>query len=170
MANITYANLFSEPRNNVVTLISNSSNVTDPATSSAEYRKWIYSRFPDVKSAEFSGYPFIVVRSTDLNTEIPDSSADGKSKMVNFDIDIEIYTSDTAYGNTSGKGLIHMESISDDLAETFMDMTNRRTLKSYGLAFSTIEPTAISEQELKQQKVYQRIFPLTFKNKLQVSS
>jgi len=170
MANITYANLFSEPRNNVVTLISNSSNVSDPATSSAEYRKWIYSRFPDVKSTEFSGYPFIVVRSTDLNTEIPESSGDGKSKMVNFDIDIEIYASDTAYGNLSGKGLVHMEAISDDLAETFMNMTNRNTLKSYGLAFSTIEPTAISEQELKQQKVYQRIFPLTFKNKMQVSS
>lgn len=170
MAQITYANLFSEPRNNVVTLVSNSSNVSDPVTSSAEYRKWIYSRFPDVKSTEFSGYPFIVIRSTDLNTEIPESSADGKSKMVNFDIDIEIYTSDTAYGNLNGKGLSHMEAISDDLAETFMNITNRNSLKSFGLAFSTIEPTAISEQELKQQKVYQRIFPLTFRNKLQVSA
>ena len=166
---ITYVNLFSEPRNNVVALLT-STNVSDPTVSSGEYRKWIYSRFPDVKSTEFSGYPFIVIRSTDLNTEISDSSADGKSKMVNFDIDIEIYTSDTAYGNLSGKGLAHMESISDDLAETFMNITNRNMLKSYGLAFSTIEPTAISEQELKQQKVYQRIFPLTFKNKMQVSS
>ena len=170
MAQITYANLFSEPRNNVVTLISNKSNVSDPVTSSAEYRKWIYSRFPDVKSSEFAGYPFIVVRSTDLNTEIPESSGDGKSKFVNFDIDIEIYTSDTAYGNLDGKGLVHMESISDDLAETFMNITNRKSLKSLGLAFSTIEPTAISEQELKQQKVYQRIFPLTFRNKIQVSA
>ncbi len=170
MAQITFANLFSEPRNNVVNLISDKTNVSDPVTSSAEYRKWIYSRFPDVKSSEFSGYPFIVVRSTDLNTEIPESSGDGKSKFVNFDIDIEVYTSDTAYGNLSGKGLVHMESISDDLAETFMNMTNRKSLKSFGLAFSTIEPTAISEQELKQQKVYQRIFPLTFRNKLQVSA
>jgi hypothetical protein len=170
MAQITYENLFSESRNNVVSLISDKSNVSDPVTSSAEYRKWIYSRFPDVKSTEFSGYPFIVIRSTDLNTEIPNSSADGKSKFVNFDIDVEIYTSDTAYGDLSGKGLAHMEVISDDLAQTFMDMTNRNTLKSCGLAFSTIEPTDISEQELKQQKVYQRIFPLTFRNKMQVSA
>jgi len=170
MANITYANLFSEPRNNVITLISNSSNVSDPVTSSSEYRKWIYSRFPNVKSLEFSGYPFIVVRSTDLNTEISESSGNGKSKFVNFDIDIEIYTSDIAYGNLSGKGLVHMEAISDDLIETFMNMTNRNLLKSFGLAFSAIEPTTISEQELKQQKVYQRIFPLTFRNKMQVST
>lgn len=170
MAQVTYANLFSEPRNNVVSLVSNKSNVSDPITSSSESRKWIYSRFPDVKSTDFSGYPFLVIRSTDLNTEIPDSSADGRSKMVNFDIDIEIYTSDTAYGNLSGKGLVHMESISDDLAETFMNITNRKSLKSFGLAFSTIEPTDISEQELKQQKVYQRIFPLTFKNKMKVSA
>ena len=168
MAKIDYTNLTSEPRNNVVALISNSSNVSDPIGSN--YRKWIYSRFPDAKSTEFSGYPFIVVRSVDLNTEILNSSADGKSKMVNFDIDIEIYTSDTAYGNMSGKGLAHMEAISDDLTETFMNITNRKILKSYGLAFSNIEPTSISEQELKQQKVYQRIFPLTFKNKMKVSA
>ena len=170
MAQVTYANLFSEPRNNVVTLISNSSNVSDPVTSSAEYRKWIYSRFPDVKAADFAGYPFIVIRSTDLATEISESSGDGKSKFVNFDIDIEIYASDRGYGYEDGRGLANMEAISNDVVETLMNMTNRNTLKSVGLAFSTIEPTAISEQDLKNERVYQRIIPLTFRNKMQVSA
>ena len=169
MANITYANLFSEPRNNVVTLISNSSNVSDPVTSSAEYRKWIYSRFPDVKAADFAGYPFIVIRSTDIDTEIAMSSADGKSKIVNFDIDIEIYTSDRGYGYEDGRGLANMEAISDDIVQTLMNMDNRNTLKSYGLAFSTITPTQISEQDLKNERLYRRIIPLTFQNKMQVS-
>jgi len=170
MANVTYANLFSEPRNNVVTLISNSTNVSDPVSGSAESRKFIYSRFPDVKSADFAGYPFIVIRSTDIDTEIPMSSADGKSKIVNFDIDIEIYTSDRGYGYEDGRGLANMEAISNDVVETLMNITNRHTLKGYGLAFSTIEPTQISEQDLKNERLYKRIVPLTFQNKMQVSA
>lgn len=170
MAQVTYANLFSEPRNNVVNLISDTNNVLDPITSSAEYRKWIYSRFPDVKANDFAGYPFIVIRSTDINTEIPESSGDGKSKFVNFDIDIEIYASDRGYGSADGKGLVHMESISDDVVETLMNITNRNTLKAFGLVFSTIESTQISEQDLKNERLYKRIVPLTFRNKLQVSA
>ena len=170
MAQITYANLFSEPRNNVVKLISNTNNVNDPTTGSAESRKFIYSRFPDVKAADFSGYPFIVIRSSDLETEIPMSSADGKSKIVNFDIDIEVYTSDRGYGFQDGKGLSYMESISNDVVATLMNITNRKLLKSFGLAFSTITPTQISEQDLKNERLYKRIIPLTFQNKIQVSA
>lgn len=170
MAQVTYANLFSEPRNNVVNLISDTSNVADPVAGSAENRKFIYSRFPDVKAADFAGYPFIVIKSTDLETEIPESSGDGKSKIVNFEIEIEIYTSDRGYGYENGRGLANMEAISDDVVETLMDITNRKSLKSFGLAFSTIEPTRISEQALKNEMTYKRIIPLTFRNKMQVSA
>ena len=170
MAQITYENLFSEPRNNVVTLISNKTNVADPVSGSAENRKFIYSRFPDVKASDFAGYPFIVIRSTDLDTEILESSADGKSKMVNFDIDIEIYASDRGYGYEDGRGLANMEAISNDVVQTLMNITNRKSLKSFGLAFSTIEPTQISEQDLKNERLYKRIIPLTFRNKMQVSA
>ena len=170
MAQVTYATLFSEPRNNVLNLIDNRTNVADPLTSSSGKRKFIYSRFPDAKSTDFKGYPFIVLRSTDLDTEVPESSADGKSKFVNFDIDIEIYTSDTAYGSLSGKGLVHMEAISDDVVETLNNITNRKNLKALGLAFAMVQPTAISEQIIKNQNVYKRIIPMTFRNKMQVSA
>ncbi|KKM25258.1 hypothetical protein LCGC14_1596790 [marine sediment metagenome] len=57
---VTYTNLFSESRANVIALIT-STNVPDPIISSAEYRKWIYSREPDVKASDFKGYPYIIV-------------------------------------------------------------------------------------------------------------
>ena len=171
MAQVTYANLFSEPRNNVVSLISDRSNVADPLTGSSNgSRKFIYSRFPNIKTTNFKGYPFIVIRSTDLDTEIPESSADGGSKMVNFDIEIEVYTSDTGYGDANGNGLSQMESISDDIVETLMDITNRKTLRGFGLSLAMINPTAISEEVLKQQVLYKRIIPLSFRNKLRVSA
>lgn len=170
MAQITYANLFSEPRNNVLSLIDDRTKVADPLSVSSQWRKFIYSRFPDTKATDFKGYPFIVLKSTDLDTEIPDSSADGRSKILNFEIEIEIYTSDRGFGSAAGKGLSHMESISDDVVETLMNITNRKTLKSFGLAFATIEPTRISEQALKNEMTYKRIVPLTFRNKMKVSA
>jgi len=170
MVQITYANIFSEPRNNVVSLISNLDNVSDPVSGSAENRKWIYSRFPDVKSLDFAGYPFIVIKSSDIDTEISDSTADGKSKIVNFDIDIEIYTSDRGYGYDDGRGLVNMEAISNDIFKTLMNIANRKILKGYGLAFANVEPTAISEQALKNEMIYKRIFPLTFQNRMKVSA
>ena len=170
MATITYANLFSEPRNNIVTLISNNSNVSDPTISSAEFRKWVYSRLPDVKSNSFSGYPFIVVKSSDLNVEMENGTADGKSKVVNFDIDIEIYTSDRGYGSADGKGLSHMEAISNDVVETLMNVTNRNTLRLVGLSSAMIQPTEISEEVEKDELIYKRIIPVSFMNRISVSA
>ena len=87
-----------------------------------------------------------------------------------IDIDIEIYTSDRAYGYEGGRGSTHMESISNDIFKTLMNASNRADLRSVGLAFANVEPTAISEQALKNEMTYKRIFPLTFQNRLKVSA
>ena len=170
MATVTYANLFSEPRNNILSLISNSSNVSDPVIFSSEYRKWIYSRFPDVKSSSFKGYPFIVIKSSDLDIETLGGTGDGKSKVVNFDIDIEVYTSDRGYGSSDGNGLSNMEAISDDIMETLMNVTNRNTLRIAGLSSAGVSPTDISEEVQSDEILYKRIIPVSFTNRLTVSA
>ena len=170
MAIVTYQNLVSESRNNVVSLLNNKSNVADPVTTSSQYRKWIYSRYPDVKSSSFSGYPFIVVRSTDITIPENNRTADGRSGMVTFDIDIEIYTSDRGYGNSDGQGLAHMDAISDDVIQTLMNITNRKILKSYGLVSASIEPTNTTEQALKDEITYKKIIPISFSNRMKVSA
>jgi hypothetical protein len=170
MAQVINTNLFSEPRNNVVNLISNKSNVSDPTTSASEFRKWIYSSFPDVKNSSFKGYPILVVKSTDLNTEDENASANMKSKLVNFDTEIEIYTSDRGYGDNNGKGLFYMEAISNNIGTTFQDVTNRKTLKANGLPFCEIEATEISIQNVADEKLYKRIISISFRNKMQVSA
>lgn len=169
MAKVTYANQFSEPRNNVVSLISNSSNVSDPITSTSGFRKWIYSRYPDVKSIDFKGYPFIVIKGTELENEKIDSSADSRSKFVNQDIEIEIYTSDRGYGSADGKGLQHMDAISDDIIQTMMNATNKKTLRNFGMSMASIDPTPVSEQVLKDEITYKRIIPISFRNWIKVS-
>ena len=170
MANqVTYQNLFSESRNNVVALVT-STNVPDPTLSSAEFRKWIYSREPDVKSADFKGYPFIVINPVDLDIEAEGGSLDGKSKFIYWDIEIEIVTSDRGYGEKDGKGLTYMDSISNSLIKTFMNITNRKTLSTNSMKFVNPTTTAVGTEVIDNELVYRRSFILSFKSRIQVSA
>ena len=78
---VTYENLFSESRNNVVALIT-SSNVSDPSIVAPQVRKWIYSRDPDVKSIGFTGYPYIIVHPAEVDFDPDKKSLDLKSNVV----------------------------------------------------------------------------------------
>jgi len=165
---VTYENLFSESRNNVVALVT-SSNVSDPTISSAEFRKWIYSREPDVKSSDFKGYPYLIINPCDLDIESEKGSLDGKSKFVYWDIEIEIITSDRGYGANDGKGLIYMDSISNSLIKTFMNITNRKTLSTNSMKFVNPTTTAVGTEVIENELVYRRSLILSFKSRIQVS-
>ena len=161
MAKIDHKNLISEPRNNVVTLISNSNNVSDPATTSSEYRKWIYSRDPSSKTTSFSGYPFIVIAPARIDTS-GNASLDSSNRFVNWTIDIDVVSSDYGYGDTAGKGLTHNDAITNDVLQTLLDVTNRQTLRSQGMAFGKPVVSDVLIELLKQEKVYRRIITIPF--------
>jgi hypothetical protein len=161
MAKIDSTNLISEPRNNVVALLSDKNNVSDPITSYSEYRKWIYSRDPDIKSASFAGYPFIVINPTRIDTS-GKANLDGSKRFVNWTIDIEIVSSDRGYGDNDGKGLIYNDAITDDILETFMNVDNRETLRSQGMAFGKPVVSDVLVEPLKQELTYRRIITVPF--------
>lgn len=167
MANrITYANVYSESRNNIKDLIS--ANVTDPIISSAEYRKWIYSREPDVKSSDFAGYPFIIIYGSNVDPVLDKSSCDGKSKFVDFTIEIEIVTSDRGYED--GKGLTHMDSISNGIFEVLLNHTNRRTLRQNGLSFADPSASSVVQEPIQNELTYRRSFILSLRTRMTVSA
>jgi len=169
MAQVTYANLFSESRNNVVTLISDISNVADPVSSSSEFRKHIYSREPDVKAVDFAGYPYIIVNPADVDIG-ENGSLDGKSKPVEWFIECEIVTSDRGYGGKDGQGLTHMDSVSNDVMATMLNMTNRTTLSNNSMKFSRPETTAVTNDVVQNELVYRRSIMLPFRSRIAVSS
>lgn len=166
---VTYTNLFSESRNNVTALIT-SSNVADPTISSAEFRKWVYSREPDAKANNFQGYPYIIVHPADVDIEKEKGNLDGKSKFVSWDIEVEIITSDRGYGENDGKGLTHIDTISNSLIQTFSDMTNRNTLSTNSLKFSRVSTTSVNNEVIHNELVYRRSLMLSFKSRIQVSA
>lgn len=165
---VTKSNLFSESRNNVTALMT-TTNISDPVSGSSEYRKWIYSRDPDVKATDFSGYPFIIVNPSNVDIEKEKGSLDMKSKFVFWDIEIEIVTSDRGYGENDGKGLSHIDSISDDLIETFLKKTNRLTLSNNSMKFTNPETTSVNTEVVHKELVYRRSIILSFKSRIQVS-
>ncbi len=169
MAQVTYQNLFSESRNNVVALMT-SKNIPDPISSSAEFRKWIYSREPDVKSIGFKGYPYIIVNPSDLDIEREGGSLDMKSKFVFWDIEIEIITSDRGYGENDGKGLTYMDTISDSLIKTFMDKDNRVILSNNSMKFVNPTTTSVGTEVIEDELVYRRSILISFKSRIQVSA
>jgi len=169
MTKVTYSTLFSVSRANVVSLISNSSNVSDPTISSAEFRKWIYSREPDVKSTDFKGYPIIVIHPADVDFE-DGGSVDGKSKFLSWDIEVEIITSDRGYGTKDGQGLTHMDSISNSIMQTIMNITNRKTLSGDAMHFSMPTTTAVTTEVLENELIYRRSIMLSFRSRVQVSA
>ena len=166
---ITYNNIFSGPRANLLALIDNKTNVADPTTSSSEYRKWIYSRDPDIKSANFKGFPIIIIHSSDFGSEEL-GSCDMKSKNVNWSVEIEILTSDRGYGAEDGKGMTHMDAISDDIATTLMNVTNRKTLQSNSLFNLTFTSSNITQEVMGEELVYRRSFTVELKTRLKVSA
>lgn len=166
---VTYQNLFSESRNNVIALLT-AANVPDPTISSAEYRKWIYAREPDVKSSEFKGYPFIVVHPADMDIDKEKGSVGGKSKNVFWDIEIEIITSDRGYGANDGLGLTHIDTISNSIVKTLMNLTNRKTLQGNSMFFGNTQTSSVGTDIIDNELVYRRSIIVNFMSRIQVSA
>lgn len=166
---ITYSNMFSGPRANILALIDDKSNVADPVTSISEYRKWIYSRDPDIKSNNFTGFPILIIHSSEFETE-EQGSCDMKSKPVNWSIEIEILTCDRGYGTKDGEGMTHMDAISDDIATTLLNATNRKTLQSNNLFDMSFTSSRVTPEVMGEQLVYRRSFNVELNTRLKVSA
>jgi len=164
---VTYQNLFSESRNNVKDLIDDTSNVSDPV--STQYRKWVYSRYPDVKANDFSEFPFIIIHPADVDIDQV-GSLDGKSKFVSWNIEIEIVTCDRGYGKNDGLGLSHMDTISNSILQVLMSMTNRTTLSGNSMKFIAPETTSVVSEGRDSTKIYRRSIMLKFRSRIQVSA
>lgn len=166
---VTRTKLASEARNNVEALINDKTKVADPTKASAENRKWIYSRHPDVKAGDFSGYPYIVISPSSPSIPVT-GSLDGKSKMVIWDIMVDVVTSDRGYGGKDAQGLSHMDAISDDILETFLNKTNRTTLSNNSMKFADVATTDVVPEARHNELTFNRTFLLSFKSRIQVSS
>jgi hypothetical protein len=90
--------------------------------------------------------------------------------MVSYAIEIEVYTSDFfTNGNVNGKGQNQLNSICDDVYETFNKDTVRQTLKDARIENVNIITNDMNvDMDLHNNIVYIGSFTLTFSNKKDV--
>lgn len=153
--NVDSTNMVSQPRENIKELIKN--NVSDPTISSSGYRKWIYNRDPDVKSLDFKGYPYIIIRPATANFG-DEQTGNAQIQSVLWGIEIDVITSDRGNNNRDGKGQEDNDSISDDVIKTLNSETGRSTLRASGMRFIRPNVAGMVVEEDNQTLIFRRSF------------
>lgn len=162
---VNYTNLISQSWENVMNLIDDKDNVPDPRDSGST-RKMIYTREPD-RGLEFKGYPLIVISTSQVDFGKPCVGAN--KRRVDWEIIIEIYSSDDI-PERRGKGQEYMREIANNIIKTLNDVTNRKTLRNYGMANITPNLTAQDVSSVDQELIYISRFTIPFSKYLVVSA
>jgi len=168
MANpVLYNNQFSESWNNIYAIINSKTYISDPTTTASEFRKWIYSRDPDIKSTDFGGYPFIVISPSTIDFG-NEQTGNRQIKTLSYSFEIDVVTSDREINNREGKGAVDNDAISNDIVESFNNPTVANILAANGLRLINPSSTAMGVELIGETLVYRRSFLLTSINKKKV--
>ena len=153
---VTISNVFSESRNQVVSIIN--SNVVDPKVGSANSRRrWIYREFPDTTSRDFAGYPFIVITSPELEDNIQDLQ--GCLSNGELNLSIECYAE---FNDVNAR----IDTLSNGVYSTLRDYTNRRTLLAANLDIENIQAGPFDSQDEDGKRLSTRKFTVPFTSTL----
>lgn len=163
---VNYNNLITAVRDNIVEIILN--NVTDPISSPSALRKWLYSRRPDTKSRDFSGFPYIVIPSPQISLS-DRQSIDMSKRSVTWDTEITVHASDRGWGNNNGKGLEWTNKISNQVMQIFLNRQIRQTFQDNNMFFARPEITNVTVIELDNTLVYEVSVFLSFEVRMQIS-
>ena len=170
MEEVTYSNLVTAVRDNIVEIIQD--NVTDPISSASYKRKWLYSRTPDTKSRDFSGFPYIVIPSPQIslsNSKTGQHSIDMSKREVTWETEITIHASDRGWANNNGRGLEFVNLISNQLLMNFLDIDLRQQLHDVGMFFSTPEISRVDVIEQNNTLLYEVSVFLSFSVRMRTS-
>ena len=166
---VNYSNALSEAWQNFYDLVNSSSNVSDPTVGSGEFRKWVYSRHPDVKDVKFAGYPYIVLYPATYDGDSM-GVLDGNSRLVSWALEIEVVSCDRGRNNMDGRGQSHCDTISNAIVKTLNNLTNRNTLRTNGLFDIRVKATDVVIESEADTLVYRRSIMVTARCRMKVSA
>ncbi len=156
---ITKSNVFTQVFANIYNLINDRTNIPNPNDSTGN-TKFVYShREPNYMSTNFSGYPFIIVESTNLN--IPKKTASTTKGFTSYEINIIIMSQDkVSDGSGNPSGADTLNSISNDVLEILN--ANHISLRNNGLRNMIISGTDFDWGEVDGQQTFRREITLLF--------
>lgn len=156
MTATSYSNILSNVWNSVYALLNVRTNVADPCSGSADVRKFIYSREPDVKAADFQGFPYIILHPATLNSSVGNQRLNMNARKVAWGFEIEIVTCDRERNNRTARGMTDSDAICEDVFQTLNDLSNRKTLQAAGLFSFTLDASMVVAEDFSNTLVYRR--------------
>ena len=155
---VTTLNLFSEVRNNVISLLRNS--VIDPKRGTTNSkRRWIYREFPDTTSKGFDEYPILVVKSPSIdNEEIQELK--GCLTLDDLNISVEIYVE---YNDEFAR----VDALSNSVYHCFRTYANRKNLSLNNLDVQGITASDFDNIEEEGKELSTRTFYIPFMSALE---
>jgi hypothetical protein len=167
---VSYSNIVSQPWQLLYDLLNTRSIVADPAAGSAEQRKWVYTRSPDVAKLEFSDFPFFFIRNVGGNFSSGSQRANGNARRVVWNAPIEVWTCDRGFNNRAGRGAADNDTIANSIAVALNSLVNRKTLSDAGLKHVNVEVLPAVPTTYAETLVYKRTILVSFENHLKVSA
>lgn len=165
-ANITKDNLLSQAWTNIYDTINNRTYIPDPISPGGG-RKFVYTRIPNIKSPGFQGFPFIVLSQPIVLQDR--ESINYKRKDVIHTITLTIFSTDRANNNQNpGDGIRYLNLISDDVISIFNSDTVKELLRPFGIENLNIDNSSSDVDDLEEDVVFNRVFEINFKKRLDV--
>ena len=123
----------SSAHNNVFDTVNDRSNISDPKNTNDLDRTFVYKNDPWSKGQDYEGYPYIIVRFPKM--EKSKLSGDGNTKNFLWECEVTVRTAMEGAINDVGEstGISNMNSILDDLNETFDSKTVKDELRALGM-------------------------------------
>jgi len=160
-------NLYSQFYFNIHNLLDDRDNVADPRDPTG-HRNFVRSREPSFSRGD--DFPLIVVNPANVNTS-ETRLGDDKTAEVSGEIVVEVWSTDDAFRtNTTtdvhGKGLTHLDAISDDVIQTLNSVANRNTLRANNIGMVKVEAGSMESLTIDGGRFYLREIKVTFNTAL----
>lgn len=168
LSKLNKSNITSQSWQNIYTTINNRTYIPDPVNASG-VRKFVYTREPNIKDTKFQGFPFIVVNPASIDMDTP--SVSRENKIITWTIPISVYSSDKLANGSypTASGMNFLDSISDDLFETFNSLTVKDQLRTYDVENIDLDTGSVNVDDLEDETVFVRDMTLTINTRLRTT-
>jgi hypothetical protein len=163
-------NLESIPHENILTILDNRSNISDPRNpnSTEKLRQFIYDSDPFNKAINFEDFPYIISEFPTISYE--KISTNGKVKTIKWQNTITIRAVRSGSANTrSDVGRTDMMAMGNDLNKTVNSATIKQTLSDVRIHKLDLTKLNVDTYPLQTQEIYEWTYQLNYEERFQVT-
>ena len=170
-ATLTKSTLQSQAYENINNILNTRTNVADPKDpNNLSNRKYVYDSDPFLNSLNTDDFPYLIHGLPEMTSV--SHSFNQKVRMLKFKHRIIVRTKRVASSSNviTDRGRTDMNSICDDLIETFNSVSIKATLQGYRMNNIKLDKTSTDDLVVNNQNVYESEYELTYDQRFTVSS